>query len=131
MTAKSKSRASRTASSLHELADAHRSAAEDRFVALVRQERMRSFIGRVADAPEDELRAAFGLVLHAVRETARITASDGAGNQRVDATMARLSPAAAAELDALRMLSMQLVDVGETQPDETPALRPRKRPVGH
>jgi hypothetical protein len=113
-----------------ELDELHRSFAEDRFVALVRQERMMSFVGSVADAREDELRAAFGLALLAVREAHADATNEQAAAARADAMPAR-SPRSHAESEALRMLAMQLIDIGDGAPDDTPDPRPRKRSMGH
>lgn len=107
-----------------------RTCAEERFVALVRQERMMSFVGRVADAREDELRAAFGLALLAVREARADANNEHAAAARADAMPAR-SPRSQAENEALRMLAMQLMDIGDGAPDDTPDPRPRKRSMGH
>lgn len=110
----------------HELGGAQRDNAEERFVALMRQDRMRSFVGGMADAPDDELRAAFGLAMLALREAAREPAA-----ARREPTAVLKSPRAAAEAETLRLLSMQLAEAYDATEDETPALRPRKRPVGH
>jgi len=111
------------------VSEPHRAAAEDRFVALVRQESMRTFVGCTADLRDDELRAAFSLALLALRETHDEAHRDAA--VRADAPPAIRSARANAELEALRLLSMQLVDIGEAAPEEGPGLRPRKRSIGH
>lgn len=111
------------------ITEAHRIAAEDRFVALVRQEAMRAFVGATADLRDDELRAAFSIALLALRETQDQAHCEAAG--RGDAVASPRPGRTNPELEALRLLSMQLVDIGEATPDEATAHRPRKRPVGH
>lgn len=111
------------------VSEAHRAAAEDRFIALVRQEAMRPFVGCTADLRDDDLRAAFSIALLALRETHDDAQRDAA--VRADAPAAIRSARANAELEALKMLSMQLVDIGEAAPDDLPGTRPRKRSIGH